>query len=142
MKRLPLLSLVAAALLLTGAGCFTTTVNVNTNTTASTVNNAVAEQMSITVTIDRGDASPVRTFTVQVSSGAKALAALEQAATGNAITLDLKDTSFGKYVNGIDGRVAEGNKYWQFRVNGKAASVGVDAYVIQKGDAIGFVYTE
>ena len=47
----------------------------------------------------------------------------------------------GIFISGFNGVEAEGNHFWEFKVNGETAEVGVSKYVVQQGDVIEFVYS-
>ena len=45
----------------------------------------------------------------------------------------------GIFITGINGVVPLGNQFWEFRVNGQSASLGVSTYICQSGDTLDFV---
>ena len=45
----------------------------------------------------------------------------------------------GIFITGINGVVPLGNQFWEFRVNGQVASVGVSTYICKSGDTLNFV---
>lgn len=153
MKRLPLLVLPISLLMLLGAGCWTTTVNVKVNRNATvedtngavTVNTSAATnqpaEVSVKLVINKGNASPVRTFDEKVAAGTTTLALLEKVAAANSITLNTKQYDFGVIVNGIDGLDSTDKQFWLFSVNGKESPVGAGEYTVQNGDTIEFRYT-
>lgn len=50
--------------------------------------------------------------------------------------VDVKTSSFGDYVQGIDGVEGDAGHFWSFYVNGSMASVGAGAYVSKSTDKI------
>lgn len=143
-KRLSFLALFLIALLFVGAGCWTTTVTVpsNTNANTNTADTTVAPAtIQATISIDAGDDAP-NLYLVEVQQGATALDALQQAATDNNFVVITKRYDFGDLVDSIDGVASAGAKFWLFKVNGEAATVGAGAFVVHDGDTIEFVYTD
>ncbi len=135
MKKLPLLVLSLIALLTLGAGCFTTTVTVQSN---ENVNATAQEELAVSLSIDRGDASPVRTFTKNVASGATALDLLRTVSEEDNVPMETKDYDFGTLVTAVDGVSASDSKFWSFYVNNALAPVGAGDYVLKQDDAVLF----
>lgn len=50
--------------------------------------------------------------------------------------VDVKTSSYGDYVQGIDGVEGDTGHFWSFYVNGSMASVGAGAYVSKSTDKI------
>ena len=50
--------------------------------------------------------------------------------------VDVKTSSYGDYVQGIDGVEGDADHFWSFYVNGSLASVGAGAYVSKSTDKI------
>lgn len=141
MKRISLLGFSLLALVLLGAGCFTTTVkvpvdNANTNTNGN-VKGAETAALTIPLTITKGSGDPVQ-YEVSVQPDTTALALLRQASTEHNFAIHTKTYSFGDLVDGIDGITADDTHFWSFYVNGTAAAVGAGDYKIQAGDKIEF----
>lgn len=92
---------------------------------------ATAKHTAATTSAPKTQAAP-SPVTYQGVDGKTALELLQQKAT--VIT---KDSSYGKYVDSINGVAGgTGNKYWTFYINGKAASVGAGAYTTKSTDVI------
>ncbi len=74
---------------------------------------------------------------------ASALAILRAIADGRKIPIATQEytglgtlvVAIGQFENGTDG------KYWQYSVNGVAASVGADAYIPREGDSIVWTFS-
>lgn len=47
----------------------------------------------------------------------------------------------GIFISGFNGVDAEGNHFWEFKLNGETAEAGVSKYMVQQGDVIEFVYS-
>jgi hypothetical protein len=47
----------------------------------------------------------------------------------------------GIFISGFKGVAAEGNHFWEFKINGEGAEAGVSKYVVQQGDVLEFVYS-
>lgn len=136
MKKYSVVTLGFVALFLLGAGC--TSKAVNTNSATTNTNAAAAQTVAVTVTIDMGNASPVRTFQQSVPVGTTALAVLQQVGTAQNIPVVTKQYDFGDLVTSIGGVAATDAKFWTFLVNGTEAAVGAGAYQVKEGDTIGF----
>lgn len=136
MKRITLLFVPVGLALLLGAGC--TSKTVNSNTPVANTNVAATQSVNVAVTIDMGNASPVRTFRQSVPAGTTALAVLQQVGTEHNIPVVTKRYDFGDLVTSIGGLAATGTKFWIFLVNGEKAAVGAGTYQVQEGDTIGF----
>lgn len=76
---------------------------------------------------------PTTSITYKGQAGVTALALLQQAAK-----VDMTGTGDMAYVNSINGTTADSTKkqYWEFDVNGAAATVGAGSYVTKDGDTI------
>lgn len=88
---------------------------------------------------DRSNPKPDANACVQVADqacyegveGKNALELLKSAHTTETTT-----SSFGEYVNSIDGKKPESNQFWAFYVNGELAQVGAGDYQTKSGDVI------
>ncbi len=147
MKKLGFLSLPIATILLIGAACSpatTTKTNIAATNTAVTTNVPSganeAATLSVIMLLNNGNGSPIRTFNTTVPADTTALGLLQKVTTENTMTLDTKTSSYGTYVNGIGGLTGNDKQYWLFYVNNKAASVGVDSYVLQNNDIVELRY--
>jgi hypothetical protein len=47
----------------------------------------------------------------------------------------------GIFVSGFKGVDAEGNHFWELKINGESAQVGVAKYEVNQGDVLEFVYS-
>lgn len=106
----------------------------NTNTVVATV--------STTLQLDRGDGKPVKLYTMKVEKDATALAQLQKASTDNGFVIEIKQESFGSYVNTIDGLSGDATHYWNLSVNGKTSEVGAGEVKLKEGDVIEWKYTK
>lgn len=138
MKKFTIIALGFIALLTIGAGC--TSKTTNSNAAEANSNAPAVQTIIVTVTIDKGNASPVRTFQQSVPTGTTALAALQLVGSQQTIPVVTKHYDFGDMVTGIDGVVATETKFWIFLVNGKEATVGAGVYQVKVGDTVGFRY--
>lgn len=58
------------------------------------------------------------------------------------IVLEFEDSSFGKYITGLEGYTANpNNEFWSITVNGEMALVGASEIVLNDGDVIELVLT-
>ncbi len=65
-----------------------------------------------------------------------ALCALDLAALYGGFDYELINSSFGLYLNGIDGYTGEGWEYWSFYIDYQYATNGLADYVVESGDDI------
>jgi hypothetical protein len=93
--------------------------NANTSSKASQVTTATTQ--------------PTTSITYKGKAGVTALALLQQVAK-----VDMTGTGDMAYVNSINGTTADSAKkqYWEFDVNGAAATVGAGSYVTKGDDSI------
>ncbi|MFH1171832.1 MAG: DUF4430 domain-containing protein [bacterium] len=141
MKRISFLLFPLLALLLLGAGCFTTTVNVPSSTTNTngSVQGAEVTAFSVPITIASGQADPIQ-LEVTIQNGASALDVLKKAAELEGLAVEIQSYDFGDLVEGIGGVKADNTHFWSFYVNGKLANVGAGSYRLQPGDSVEFRY--
>lgn len=86
---------------------------------------------------------------VSVEQGASAWSVFKAALDEAGIAYDAPESSYGVYINTITspttgeayGWDQATGKFWQFFVNGEAASVGVDGYTLQDGDKVLLSYS-
>lgn len=141
MKKFSITIFGIISLLTIGAGCFTktVTVNVSTGSNANAIENINAQQtISVKLSINYGNASPVRTFDSTMKQGSTALALLDKVAAANNISVEKKEFSFGTQVTGINKVEQTEKKFWTFYVNDKVANVGAGSYTLADGDTIMF----
>ena len=93
--------------------------------------------VSVVFVINNGTANYSKNLSV--ANGTTVLAALE---ANFAVTK--KEYSFGALVTGIDGleQNASANRYWQFYVDGTLASVGADAFKLEKRVSVEWRFEE
>lgn len=135
-KNTKMIMLVGAVIALLGAGALWAGFSNNESTT-NQVNqdqqSQVAEQNSqkqpasnVTISEDK------KTVSYQGEEGKTALETLRQRTD-----VETKTESFGEFVTGINGLVADSAKeYWAFYVNGAYASEGAGTYIQKSGDVI------
>lgn len=78
--------------------------------------------------------------TIQLGDKETATEALESAVGKE--NVEYSHSTYGDMVTAISGLKAEGTNYWAFYVNGVAAQMGADTYIVQNGDKISFRYTD
>lgn len=80
---------------------------------------------------------------VSFDAGETAWDLLQRACEQQDIHLDAEDSAYGKYVKGI-GQIYSGDcgamSGWLFKVNDTFAEVGCDAYEVQQGDVVTWVF--
>lgn len=92
---------------------------------------------SVTIDASLADAGS-RTVEVGLESGATAYDAL--VATGADVRAS--DTSYGIYVQAVDGVADDSSHGWVYSVNGEEPSVSASDYEVSDGDAVCWTYVE
>lgn len=94
---------------------------------------------TVEIHIDYAGASekPADTYTPTFTQGQTAWDVIKSAVGEGNITYT--QYSFGVFITGFYGVQATGNQFWEFKVNGQGASVGVSDYVCNNGDDLEFV---
>lgn len=87
--------------------------------------------------------------TVKDSTGAShqiagdvALCALQLASTQGDFTYELINSSFGLYLNAVDGVSSTSSQFWLYYVNDTSAMVGLSEYDLSEGDELLFTFGE
>ncbi|MGH7157578.1 MAG: DUF4430 domain-containing protein [Candidatus Saccharimonadales bacterium] len=121
MKKSTIAVIVLAVVAVLAAGVY----GLNRPDTTST-NNPGSQQVMSAITFSEDG----KTVTYTGEEGVTALATLE-----SLTSVTVKDSSFGKFVTGINGVEADESKeYWSFYVNGAYASEGAGTYTAKSGD--------
>ena len=76
-----------------------------------------------------------------VEPGASGLDAVEAAIGEENLSVQDFGGDLGVFVTGFSGVEAQGNHFWEFRLNGESSQVGLSKYEVQPGDVIEFVYS-
>lgn len=77
----------------------------------------------------------------EVPEGTKAWDAIKEALGEENLSFQDFGGDLGIFITGFNGVQAQGNHFWEFRINGETAGAGVSAYVIQPDDVLEFVYS-
>lgn len=124
------------AMLLLGAGCFTTSIS------TQTTDNAAVKEIAATLRIDAGEGSVV-SYGATLSENTTALAFLKTMSEEKQFTVQTKEyEGLGELVDGINGKTGTANEFWLFSINGTAATIGAGAYTVLEGDTIEFRWTK
>ncbi len=91
-----------------------------------------ASEASVTYRI-AGSTSILCAGQIQVRT---ALDVVKKASTECGFTYNIKDTSFGAYVQQIGNDAAAGSSGWLYAVNGKEPSIGAGDYLLASGDTV------
>lgn len=67
---------------------------------------------------------------------ANALEALQDASLAGEFFVNVRQTSFGPYVDQIGRHAAAGTSGWVYKVNGASPPVGADQYALEDGDTV------
>lgn len=136
MKRYGFIVVTILALALTGAGCFTTTVQTDTT------ENAAVKEIAATLRLDAGEGSVV-SYGATIPENATALVFLKTMSEEKQFTVQTKEyEGLGELVDGINGKTGAANEFWLFLINGTAATVGAGSYTVLEGDTIEFKWTK
>lgn len=90
-----------------------------------------------------GDGAILKETTVNVNEGATAYDLLKAVCDNNDIALNVANSSYGKYVagiNNIDEKDCGEMSGWGYTVNGEYPTVGVSEQVLNDGDVVEFTY--
>jgi hypothetical protein len=111
---------------------------------ASTQNASVDDAIQGTVTVDFTGAPQEREridMPFEVAAGTKAWDAIKMALGEENVSSQEFSGGLGVFITGFNGVEAEGNHFWEFKVNGETVEVGVSQYEVQQGDVLEFVYS-
>ena len=84
------------------------------------------------------------TSSLTVKNGSTAYDALKTACDNNGISLNITNSSYGKYIAGInyiDEKDCGKYSGWMYKVNDSFPNTSVDKYILKNGDNIVFSYT-
>lgn len=113
------------------------------NTTPTPTTKTEAEQnQTLPVTLSIEHPKAPKTYTITVQEGATAMAVTEKASQQYDFQLGVKEYSFGKLVESIDGVSADqsANQYWTLYINGQMSNVGASDYKVKSGDTVSWKY--
>ena len=79
--------------------------------------------------------------TFEVAPGSTAWDAIKAAIGEDNLAFEDFGGTLGIFISGFNGVEAEGNHFWEFKVNGEGSEVGVSSYEVQQGDMLEFVYS-
>ncbi len=77
----------------------------------------------------------------EVAPGSTAWQAVAMALGEDKLAFQDFGGDLGVFISGFNGVEAEGDHFWEFKINGESAQVGVGKYEVQQGDVIEFVYS-
>ena len=109
-------------------------------TTASSNPGTVTGTVSVDFTGAPQEMEPVQA-PFEVEQGSTAWDAVRQALGEDNVSFEDFGGDLGIFISGFNGVEAEGNHFWEFRVNGEGAQSGVSKYEVQQGDMLEFVYS-
>ncbi|WP_251211973.1 DUF4430 domain-containing protein [Adlercreutzia murintestinalis] len=130
----------AMAVLLACAGCAGSQTS-SSSESSSASSEAVAQATSIAVSVSvTGPADEVMLAPAVISleEDSTALEALQ--ASGLDVTVT--ESSFGPFVEAIDGVAGEGSAGWTYTVNGEMPQVSAGSCVVSDGDAVAWTYAD
>ena len=106
---------------------------------APTAANAGLLKGSVVVNYDNsGTTRPQRSRPFEVTPGATGWDAVKQGVGESNVTFQDFGGDLGILITGFDGVTLSGNRFWEFRVNGAPADVGVSSYRVKDGDVLEF----
>ncbi|HLC79722.1 MAG TPA: DUF4430 domain-containing protein [archaeon] len=92
------------------------------------------QQLTLQISTYDTDGYPATTKQIQAEEGMSLLAALKH----NRIEMELEESSFGAFVNKIEGAIPEENEYVAIYVNGEYAQEGISTLKAENGMEIEF----
>lgn len=92
---------------------------------------AVQETVAVQITVDSGE--QLFSESIGVVKGSTAFQALEQI-----FSVEAKNSSFGRFITGINGVSAGSDSYWAIYVDEKYAELGADALILEKDTGLLF----
>jgi hypothetical protein len=98
-------------------------------------------QVSINFSGSPSDTRQLISMTSSVADGANAWEAIKATLGESNLTFQDYGGSLGIFITGFFGVNAQGNSFWEFRVNGQSSDVGVSSYVVKPGDVLEFRYS-
>lgn len=107
------------------------------NTVDSGDSSSIELTRLVTVTVDiNGDRSE---YSYSIESSDKLINIIEAIDEENEdFSIEYKEFDFGKMVETINGYTAQGNEFWNIKVNGEDAQVGISDLVVNRGDSVEF----
>lgn len=103
----------------------------------------VEEKKEATVTVKGATSTIVRATTIDMTEDQNALTVLKALLTAQNIPFTVTESSFGPYVEAINGEVAgtyNGWDGWSYKVNGEAPDVGLGSYTLEPSDTLEVYY--
>ena len=79
--------------------------------------------------------------TYEVDAGTNAWEAIKQALGEDNLAFQDFGGDLGVFITGFTGVEAEGDHFWEFKLNGETSEAGVSKYEVQDGDVLEFVYS-
>lgn len=138
--RIATLCLLVVFLFLVGASCNKTT-NQNATQGKAQQNKAQsASTQSAGIVIDflKEHNKAKKEFSYPVSDHMSAYDLLKKASEDQHFPLEVSNSSFGVFVQGIDGVIGTKDKFWLYYVNNAQPDVAADKKIISKGDKVEF----
>ncbi|HAM88669.1 MAG: hypothetical protein US83_C0003G0091 [Candidatus Falkowbacteria bacterium GW2011_GWC2_38_22] len=104
------------------------------------------EKNAVNLMFDFGDGK-VKTFNdIAINNDVTVFSVIQKVSDENNLKLSTKDfgNGMGAFIEGIDGYMNDynGDKYWQFWVNGEYAKIGAGSYVLKGGEVVEWKYVK
>lgn len=138
MFRLVVLTASALVLVFSLAACSQPNTSSSISSTGATSSAAAEDESAGVATVNvigKGDV-PIIESQVKLDEGATALAALQ----GTGLQVTVTDSSYGPFVEAIDGIANDESSGWTYTVNGESPSVSAGDYVVSDGDEVVWSY--
>lgn len=81
---------------------------------------------------------PTDTYSTTVSANQTAWTVIQQTIGISNLLYTDYGGDLGIFITGINGVIPMGNNFWEFKVNGVGASVGVSSYIVAQNDKLEF----
>jgi len=101
------------------------------------------KMQDVTVKVTNNE-EPTQSYTVKYIPNQSALDLLKELQSQNTdFTFEFSDSEYGAFITGINGYSPDTKTaFWELKINGRAAEVGVSAYQAQPGDVLQFSITK
>lgn len=141
MKKLKILGLlIAAVLVLTGAGCQWFAEPEVTKEEIAPIVEEIKQKAALV--IDDGTENP-QSFELEIEEETTAFDLLKEACKEVGLELDYSESDFGVMINAIgDKKGGQEDKYWLYYVNGEMPAVAADKQEVKADDKVEFKFEE
>jgi len=115
-------------------------ININRPTPVTKTETAQSQTYPVTLSIEHPTLP--KTISIDAQIGETAMDVMERVSLQYRIQLGVKEYSFGKMIESIDGLSSDqkNQKYWTLYINGQLSNIGASDYKVKNGDTITWKY--